>query len=125
MGDSGTGGYSTDASRTDGPRTDGPLRGVGCGTGLTGLRERLAAAGGSLTAGPARHGGFTVTAELPADTGQSDGAADPAGARQPYGAGAPGDAPRPYPGGEGSASSLVKPVAGAVPSGPAGPTLGP
>ncbi|MGW7130207.1 sensor histidine kinase [Streptomyces bobili] len=120
MGDSGTDGYSTDASRTD-----GPLRGVGCGTGLTGLRERLAAAGGSLTAGPARHGGFTVTAELPADTGQSDGAAEPAGARQPYGAGALGDAPRPYPGGAGSASSLVKPVAGAVPSGPAGPTLGP
>ncbi|MDX3573790.1 sensor histidine kinase [Streptomyces sp. ID05-47C] len=121
----GMGGSRTDGSRTDASRTDGPLRGVGCGTGLTGLRERLAAAGGSLTAGPARHGGFTVTAELPADTGQSDGAADPAGARQPYGAGAPGDAPRPYPGGEGSASSLVKPVAGAVPSGPAGPTLGP
>lgn len=121
----GMGGSRTDGSRTDTSRTDGPLRGVGCGTGLTGLRERLAAAGGSLTAGPARHGGFTVTAELPADTGQSDGAADPAGARQPYGAGAPGDGPRPYPGGAGSASSLVKPVAGAVPSGPAGPTLGP
>lgn len=41
------------------------------GTGLTGLRERLAAAGGSLTAGPGRRGGFTVTAELPADAPQS------------------------------------------------------
>jgi two-component system sensor histidine kinase DesK len=38
--------------------------GIG-GTGLTGLAERLAAAGGSLTAGPAPRAGFTVTAELP------------------------------------------------------------
>ncbi|MEU3238444.1 sensor histidine kinase [Streptomyces anthocyanicus] len=37
----------------------------GPGTGLTGLRERLAAAGGSLTAGAAPRGGFSVTAELP------------------------------------------------------------
>ncbi|MGW7169413.1 ATP-binding protein [Streptomyces sp. NPDC054884] len=37
------------------------------GTGLTGLRERLAAAGGSLTAGRGPRGGFQVTAELPAD----------------------------------------------------------
>ncbi|MGW1156997.1 sensor histidine kinase [Streptomyces sp. NPDC002519] len=40
--------------------------GVG-GTGLKGLTERLAAAGGSLRAGPSPHGGFTVTAELPVD----------------------------------------------------------
>ncbi|MET7651109.1 MULTISPECIES: sensor histidine kinase [unclassified Streptomyces] len=39
----------------------------GSGTGLTGLRERLAAAGGTLTAGPGPRGGFTVTAELPAE----------------------------------------------------------
>ncbi|MFG3012282.1 sensor histidine kinase [Streptomyces cinerochromogenes] len=39
--------------------------GVG-GTGLKGLAERLAAAGGSLTAGPGPRGGFTVTADLPA-----------------------------------------------------------
>ncbi len=38
--------------------------GIG-GTGLKGLTERLAAAGGSLRAGPAPRGGFTVTAELP------------------------------------------------------------
>ncbi|MER6539637.1 sensor histidine kinase, partial [Streptomyces sp900105755] len=31
------------------------------------LTERLAAAGGSLTAGPAPLGGFTVTAELPTE----------------------------------------------------------
>ncbi|MBW8796387.1 MAG: sensor histidine kinase [Streptomyces sp.] len=40
--------------------------GIG-GTGLKGLTERLAAAGGSLTAGPAPRGGFTVTAELPTE----------------------------------------------------------
>lgn len=38
------------------------------GTGLTGLRERLAAAGGSLKADRGPGGGFRVTAELPADT---------------------------------------------------------
>ncbi|EPD58736.1 sensor histidine kinase [Streptomyces sp. HGB0020] len=38
--------------------------GIG-GTGLKGLTERLAAAGGSLTAGPSPRGGFTVSAELP------------------------------------------------------------
>ncbi|MGW3337822.1 sensor histidine kinase [Streptomyces sp. NPDC001009] len=43
-----------------------PAEGMGSGgTGLRGLTERLAAAGGSLTAGPAPQGGFTVTAELP------------------------------------------------------------
>lgn len=43
-------------------------RGVGSGTpgsGLKGLSERLAAAGGSLESGPAPRGGFRVTAELP------------------------------------------------------------
>ncbi|MFI2639902.1 sensor histidine kinase [Streptomyces sp. NPDC018610] len=40
--------------------------GVG-GTGLKGLTERLATAGGSLRAGPSPRGGFTVTAELPVD----------------------------------------------------------
>ncbi|MGW3492930.1 sensor histidine kinase [Streptomyces sp. NPDC001020] len=40
--------------------------GVG-GTGLRGLTERLAAAGGSLRAGPSPRGGFTVTAELPVE----------------------------------------------------------
>ncbi|MGP4011451.1 sensor histidine kinase [Streptomyces sp. 4N124] len=42
------------------------LEGVG-GTGLKGLTERLATAGGSLTAGPGSRGGFTVTAVLPVD----------------------------------------------------------
>ncbi|WP_329618332.1 histidine kinase [Streptomyces brevispora] len=43
-----------------------PAPGIG-GTGLRGLTERLAAAGGSLEAGPGPGGGFVVTAELPAD----------------------------------------------------------
>lgn len=59
--------------RPDGPA---PTPGIG-GTGLKGLTERLAAAGGSLVAGPGPDGGFVVTAELPVDAG--DGAdGDPA-----------------------------------------------
>ncbi|WP_443051529.1 ATP-binding protein [Streptomyces sp. NBC_00234] len=41
---------------------DAPAR---TGTGLKGLTERLAAAGGSLEAGPVERGGFRVTAVLP------------------------------------------------------------
>ncbi|MER5433350.1 histidine kinase [Streptomyces sp. NPDC002588] len=52
--------------------TDNGTGGADCsprsgGTGLTGLRERLAAAGGSLAAGPGQRGGFTVTAQLPVE----------------------------------------------------------
>ncbi|MFJ8977790.1 sensor histidine kinase [Streptomyces sp. NPDC102282] len=55
---------------------EGPVR----GTGLKGLAERLAAAGGSLESGPGPDGGFAVTAELPADTGSgTEGAAGTAG----------------------------------------------
>ena len=46
----------------------GPTDGVP-GSGLRGLRERVATAGGTLTSGPAPRGGFQVTAELPAETG--------------------------------------------------------
>ncbi|WP_030181547.1 sensor histidine kinase [Streptomyces violaceorubidus] len=49
----------TDNGTGAAPSTRGP------GTGLTGLRERLATAGGSLTAGAEPRGGFSVTAELP------------------------------------------------------------
>ncbi|MFF6999059.1 sensor histidine kinase [Streptomyces sp. NPDC008313] len=51
-----------------GPLAGPPLAVIG-GTGLKGLTERLAAAGGSLEAGPAQGGGFLVTAELPAESG--------------------------------------------------------
>ncbi|OIK02677.1 two-component sensor histidine kinase [Streptomyces sp. MUSC 14] len=46
-----------------------PEPGIG-GTGLKGLTERLAAAGGSLSAGPSPRGGFTVTAELPVESAE-------------------------------------------------------
>lgn len=52
---------------TDDGRGPGDAQGTPAvgGTGLKGLTERLAAAGGSLDSGPGTHGGFTVTAELP------------------------------------------------------------
>ncbi|MFG2559790.1 sensor histidine kinase [Streptomyces sp. NPDC048496] len=58
-----------------GPAVPPPAPGIG-GTGLKGLTERLAAAGGSLTAGPGPGGGFVVGAELPVDT--VDAAGSPA-----------------------------------------------
>jgi signal transduction histidine kinase len=54
------------AIRDDGGGADngrGPQSGGG--TGITGMRERAEALGGSLSAGPAREGGFLVTASLP------------------------------------------------------------
>lgn len=42
------------------------------GSGLTGLAERLAAAGGTLHSGPAPGGGFRVTAELPVEEAMQD-----------------------------------------------------
>ncbi|GAA3821005.1 sensor histidine kinase [Streptomyces coacervatus] len=59
--DNGTGGGESPAPS---------LPGIG-GTGLKGLTERLAAAGGSLKAGPSPRGGFTVTAELPVEAGDA------------------------------------------------------
>jgi signal transduction histidine kinase len=49
--------------RDNGP---GPADRYGKGHGLLGMRERAAAAGGSLRTGQARGGGFCVEAELPA-----------------------------------------------------------
>ncbi len=37
----------------------------GTGHGITGMRERAEALGGSLSAGPSSDGGFLVTANLP------------------------------------------------------------
>ncbi|MFJ9705822.1 sensor histidine kinase [Streptomyces sp. NPDC101234] len=50
-----------------GTADEGPRRERVGGTGLKGLTERLAAAGGSLRAGPSPRGGFAVTAELPTE----------------------------------------------------------
>jgi two-component system sensor histidine kinase DesK len=57
----------TDDGTGPGDPATGLAEGIG-GTGLKGLTERLAAAGGSLRAGPSPRGGFTVTAELPVDS---------------------------------------------------------
>ncbi|MET8825234.1 sensor histidine kinase [Streptomyces sp. NPDC004610] len=54
------------------------------GTGLTGMRERVTALGGTLLTGPRPEGGFAVRAELPLDPGESAGrgrAADLEGVR--------------------------------------------
>ncbi|WP_435241080.1 sensor histidine kinase [Streptomyces cucumeris] len=67
-------------SGTSGARTPAaPAAGVGGGTGLKGLAERLSAAGGALAAGPDGRRGFRLAAELPVDE-TVDGAGDgPAG----------------------------------------------
>ncbi|MFF3171924.1 sensor histidine kinase [Streptomyces sp. NPDC057900] len=44
---------------------------VTAGTGLTGMRERVTALGGTLDAAPRRSGGFSVRAELPLRTAES------------------------------------------------------
>jgi signal transduction histidine kinase len=49
-----------------GPLEMAPVAGLPSGHGLLGMRERAAAAGGSLHTGPAPGGGFCVEAELPA-----------------------------------------------------------
>ncbi|MEV8340943.1 sensor histidine kinase [Streptomyces niveus] len=51
-------------------------QGLGSGRGMTGMRERAQAVGGTVTAGPGPAGGWSVRAELPAHPGQ--GARPPA-----------------------------------------------
>ena len=57
-----TGGGLTVRVRDDGR---GPAPGARPGTGLTGMRERVAVYGGHLFAGPAAGGGYELRAELP------------------------------------------------------------
>ncbi|WP_436845302.1 sensor histidine kinase [Streptomyces sioyaensis] len=61
------------ADGTGAPPPPGRTGAVG-GTGLKGLTERLAAAGGTLHSGPDGRRGFRVTAELPVGTGDMAGA---------------------------------------------------
>jgi signal transduction histidine kinase len=48
-----------------GESADPPMNDDGAGHGLTGMRERVALLGGSLSAGPSPDGGFVVSAVLP------------------------------------------------------------
>ena len=49
----------------------GLKEGAGAGNGLTGLTERLTAAGGTIDTGPAPGKGFQITVRLPLTTGES------------------------------------------------------
>ncbi|MFI1308042.1 sensor histidine kinase [Streptomyces sioyaensis] len=80
----GQGNAGADATRPDpadgtgAPPPPGRTGPVG-GTGLKGLTERLAAAGGTLHSGPDGRRGFRVTAELPVGTGDMAGAEEMTG----------------------------------------------
>jgi two-component system, NarL family, sensor histidine kinase DesK len=65
----------TSTSTSTGTGTPRSADGIG-GTGLKGLTERLAAAGGFLKAGPGPRGGFAVTAELPVEGAELPNEAD-------------------------------------------------
>ncbi|AZM56476.1 hypothetical protein DMA15_31070 [Streptomyces sp. WAC 01529] len=60
-----TSGQFTIAVTNGPPDGDRPSPTTGSGTGLAGLRERVTALGGTLTAGPQGDGGYTLTATLP------------------------------------------------------------
>ncbi|MBO4204465.1 sensor histidine kinase [Micromonospora echinofusca] len=62
-------GYRPDALavQVDDDGRSGPATGAMPGVGLLGMRERVTALGGRLTAGPRPEGGFTVRADLPVE----------------------------------------------------------
>jgi signal transduction histidine kinase len=68
----GAGGY-VEIDVRNGPAVGPPsgLERSGGGRGLTGMRERVAACGGELAAGPAPAGGWRVVARLPRQPGQT------------------------------------------------------
>lgn len=56
----------------NGAATSTPDPSSGGGSGLDGLRERVRLLEGTLRAGPDGAGGFTVTAQLPENTSESE-----------------------------------------------------
>lgn len=56
---------------SNGPRGNLKTSETGSGLGLTGIRERIAAVGGSYESGPTREGGFAVSARLPVERAQT------------------------------------------------------
>ncbi|MEW1903373.1 histidine kinase [Streptomyces sp. NPDC086147] len=62
----------TDDGRSGGPGSGAAGPAHAPGSGLRGLRERLAAAGGTLESGPVPGGGFGVVAELPVEPAGSE-----------------------------------------------------
>jgi len=61
--------YSVDVENGPPPAIVPGPNGQGTGRGLAGMKERVAACGGSVTAGPTPSGGWLVRAELPAMPG--------------------------------------------------------
>jgi signal transduction histidine kinase len=60
------------------------LMNEGTGHGLIGMRERAAAAGGTVGAGPTEVGGYRVTATLPVLTATATGSVEPAAAMRDF-----------------------------------------
>ena len=58
----------TDTGRGAPARSGNPASSHGSGHGLRGMRERAAAAGGTIDIGPGPSGGFRVVAEFPLDS---------------------------------------------------------
>jgi signal transduction histidine kinase len=71
------GGRLSITARNDRAGEGSAVAGSGSGLGLAGMRERLAAHGGSLTAGPDGDGGFRLCATLPAAEAGTGSAVQP------------------------------------------------
>jgi signal transduction histidine kinase len=72
-------GGGVEVSVSNGPPTARPsgLERTGGGRGLAGMRERVRACGGELTAGPVNGGGWRVTARLPRTQSQAQASTTP------------------------------------------------